>query len=29
MSCGMEVLRVHFFTSEGLRELAAQLAELE
>ena len=28
VSCGMEVLRVHFFTSEEIRELAARLAAL-
>jgi hypothetical protein len=29
LSCGMEILRVQFFTREELRELAVQLAALE
>jgi hypothetical protein len=29
LSCGLEVLRVQFVTREEIRELAAQLAELE
>jgi hypothetical protein len=29
LSCGMEIMRLQFFTREELKELAAQLAELE
>jgi hypothetical protein len=28
VSCGVEILRVHFFTREGVRGLAAPLAAL-
>ena len=29
LSCGMEILRLHFFTRAELQELTARIAELE